>query len=248
MKIFFTPEWPAPAQIRALVTTRQGGCSIAPYASFNLADHVGDNTEDVLKNRAKLRQDLNLKNEPFWLKQTHSTKVICLDKLPFGVVPDADASFTTEPNRVCVVLTADCLPILLCSRDGGLVVAIHAGWQGLAKGIIEATLESLPIEPEKLLAWFGPAIGPEAFIVQDDVRQQFLDYDTKAAAAFRNVSNNSYLANIYLLARQRLEKYGINEIYGGDLCTFSDKERFFSYRRDKGLTGRMASLIWIQRP
>ncbi|MFA6408843.1 MAG: peptidoglycan editing factor PgeF [Gammaproteobacteria bacterium] len=230
------------------MTTRQGGYSTAPYASFNLAEHVEDQAELVAKNRHKLSQDLNLKNEPFWLKQTHSTQVVCLDKLAFGTVSDADASYTTEANRVCVVLTADCLPILLASRDGDLVAAIHAGWQGLANGVIEATLESLPIDPKKLLAWFGPAIGPEAFVVQNDVRQRFLDCDANADAAFRSINKDSYLANIYLLARQRLEKYGITEVYGGDFCTFSDKEHFFSYRRDQGRTGRMASLIWIQRP
>lgn len=246
MQQYIYPNWQIPPNIRACATTRNNGFSQGPYASFNLGDHVGDDTRAVQANRTKLKNDLNLPNEPIWLKQTHSTKVICLDDHATSLPEEADASYTTQPNVICAVLTADCLPLLLAAKDGSVVAAIHAGWQGLAAGIIEATLLKLkPITKlNDLLVWLGPAIGPKAFLVKDDVRQQFLQKDPKAELAIRKHEGNTWLIDMYTIAKQRLNAYDVNNIYGGDFCTYTDQELFFSYRRDQQVTGRMASLIY----
>ncbi len=236
------PDWPAPATVQAVTTTRAGGVSRGLYASFNLAAHVGDDPSAVVANRQHLQQSLNLPAEPAWLEQVHGTEVVSLDApRPFG---HADASVTTRPGRVCAVLTADCLPVLFCNRAGTAVAAAHAGWRGLAAGVLEAAVAALNTAPGDILAWLGPAIGANAFEVGGEVRDAFLSRQAEAAAAFRLLPSGKYLADLYALARLRLAAAGVTAIYGGGWCTHSEAERFFSYRRD-GVTGRMASLIWL---
>ena len=242
---WITPDWPAPAWIRAVCTTRHGGVSSGAYRSMNPADHVGDDALAVATNRARLKTALQLPAEPCWLQQVHGTQVInAADPLAAGAVAVADASFCTQAGCVCVVLTADCLPVLLTDRRGGQVAAVHAGWRGLAAGVIEQTVACLQQPGEALMAWLGPAIGPAVYQVGDEVRETFIRHDALAAAAFQKAPQGGWLADMYRLARQRLAAQGVTAVYGGRACSFSDAERFFSYRRD-GVTGRMASLIWI---
>ncbi len=236
------PDWPAPGNVNALVTTRLGGVSPAPYNSLNLGDHVGDQPENIAANRRLLINTADLPDTPLWLRQTHSTQVI--DSHHWQMDIEADAIISTEINRVCAVMTADCLPVLLCDKQGRQVAAIHAGWRGLCDGIIEEAVAQLGGAPEDLLAWLGPAIGPAKFEIGPEVRDAFIAYSADAAAAFQAGKPGHYLADIYQLARQRLNAKGIRQIYGGDICTVSQPEKFFSYRRD-GVTGRMASLIWL---
>ncbi len=237
-----TAGWPAPARVRTLVTTRDGGVSLAPYASLNLGQHVGDDPAAVAENRARLRACLPA--EPFWLNQVHGIGVqeACADAP--DVPPDADAGFTRQPGVVCAVMTADCLPVLLTDRSGSVVAAAHAGWRGLCNGIIEATIARMAVPANDILAWLGPAIGPDAFEVGPEVRTAFMAHDPTAASAFAAIPDGKYLADIYLLARQRLNACGVTDVHGGDACTVTERERYFSYRRD-GRTGRMASLIWL---
>ncbi|ACO75205.1 Uncharacterized conserved protein [Laribacter hongkongensis HLHK9] len=237
-----TAGWPAPARVRTLITTRDGGVSLAPYASLNLGQHVGDDPAAVAENRARLRACLPA--EPFWLNQVHGIGVqeACADAP--DVPPDADAGFTRQPGVVCAVMTADCLPVLLTDRSGSVVAAAHAGWRGLCNGIIEATIARMAVPASDILAWLGPAIGPDAFEVGPEVRAAFMAHDPTAASAFAAIPDGKYLADIYLLARQRLNACGVTEVHGGDACTVTERERYFSYRRD-GRTGRMASLIWL---
>lgn len=233
------PDWPAPPNIRSIVTTRMGGVSSPPYDSFNLGSHVGDTSEAVAANRATLR--LHCPSEPKWLNQIHGKLVAQADSL---VSPkEADASVAFESGTVCAVLTADCLPVLFCDRLGTRVAAAHAGWRGLATGVLEASVASMQCETENILAWLGPAIGPQAFEVGDEVRDVFLRDLPEAEAAFVPAQPGKWLADIYLLARLRLVRAGVTAVHGGGLCTYSDRERFYSFRRD-GTTGRMASLIW----
>ena len=189
-----------------------------------------------------MAEQLQLPAEPIWLNQVHGIEAVQADTAQRSVT--ADAAYTRQPNTVCTILTADCLPLLICDKNATCVAAIHAGWKGLAAGVIEATLKNIGIPGENLLVWLGPAIGPNVFEVGDEVRKQFIAHDPAAKQAFKINENNRWLADIYLLAKQRLAHYHVNEIYGGDFCTYSDKEFFFSYRRDHQ-TGRMASLIWI---
>ncbi|WP_374351505.1 peptidoglycan editing factor PgeF [Chitinimonas sp.] len=239
---WLVPDWPAPARVRALVTTRQGGCSWPPFHGFNVASHVGDVPDAVAANRAMLRQ--HLPAEPVWLEQVHG--IAAVDAADTQGVPRADAAFTRATDTVCAVMTADCLPVLFARRDGSAVAAAHAGWRGLCDGVLEATLAALG-NPAELLAWLGPAIGPDAFEVGDEVRAAFVTQDPAAASAFRSaVAPGKWWCDIYALARLRLAKAGVKQVYGGGLCTVSDAERFFSYRRDKQ-TGRMVSLIWIEQ-
>lgn len=237
------PDWPAPDHVRSLITTRSGGVSAAPYASLNLGDHVGDNPEHVTQNRAVL--STHLPAEPRWLKQVHGIAVV--DACTTGA--EADASVVFQAGDVCAVLTADCLPVLLCDQSGTVVGAAHAGWRGLLNGVIEATAAAMQVPASSLLAYLGPAIGPQAFEVGDEVRAAFVAADPEAASAFisgdRQAETQKWLANIYWLARLRLKRLGVAGVYGGGLCTYTDAERFFSYRRD-GVTGRMASLIWLE--
>lgn len=243
---FIKPNWPAPDNIFAFTTTRQKGNSLAPYASFNLAMHVGDELFKVEHNRQLLRQQLNLPSEPNWLQQIHGDTVAVFNNLQNESNPIADAAVTQTPNTICTVLTADCLPILLCNKKGTLVSAIHAGWRGLAKDVIENTIQTMETPPSELLAWLGPAIGPLAYEVSEDFVDTFISFDQRARQAFKAKPNtkNKWLANIYLLAKQRLAALGVNSIYGGEYCTFSDETNFYSFRRD-GVTGRMATLIWL---
>ena len=238
---WIVPDWPAPARVRALSTTRAGGVSVAPYDSLNLGTHVGDDPANVAANRAQVRRIVP--SEPAWLNQVHGTAVV--DAASVAGVPDADASVSRTPGAVCVVMTADCLPVLLCDRAGTVVGAAHAGWRGLHGGVIEATVTAMQVAPADVIAWLGPAIGPTAFEVGDEVRAAFVATDAIADAAFKPAGQpGKWLADIYLLARQRLAALGVTAVYGGDCCTVSESRRFFSYRRD-GVTGRMASLVWL---
>lgn len=240
---FIIPNWPAPANVKALQTTRLGGVSGAPYASLDLGAHVNDEPIAVAKNRQLLSP--YLPNEPVWVNQVHGIEVI--DAAQSACLQNADASFTTKPNVVCVTMTADCLPVLLCDKAGTVVVAVHAGWRGLCDGVIEAAVNKLPVEHSEILAWLGPAIGPNAFEVGSEVRAQFIAKDAQAASAFQT-NGNKWLGDIYQLARQRLNRVGVTQIYGGSVnenfCTYTDATRFYSFRRDD-VTGRMASLIWL---
>ena len=254
------PNWPAPANVNALQTNRyaaagdgvKNGFSVAPYDSFNLGSHVKDNPIHVAQNRQLLSQFVP--SAPVWLNQTHSINVV--DAAKTAGAPDADASFSTKKNVVCVIMTADCLPVLLCDKAGTIVIAVHAGWRGLCDDALEASIHeacravtnsAAQIKPSDLMAWFGPAIGPNAFEVGVEVRAQFIAKDAKAKAAFK-ANGDKWLCNIYQIAAQRLNNVGVTQIYGGgqneNWCTFTDKDQFFSYRRD-GVTGRMATLIWL---
>jgi YfiH family protein len=235
------PDWPAPARVKSLMTTRAGGVSQAPWGSLNLGDHVGDDPAHVAANRARLRRQLPA--EPGWLRQVHSARVVELGRKPNR---EADAALTRQPAQVCAVLTADCLPVLLCDRAGSVVAAAHAGWRGLADGVLEATVAAMQLPPGEILAWMGAAIGPQAFEVGDEVRQAFVAQHAEASMAFVPQSMpGKWLADIYQLARIRLNHAGVQAIYGGGRCTFNEADSFYSYRRD-GVTGRMAALIWLE--
>lgn len=237
------PNWNAPKQIQAFTTVRNGGVSQAPFDSFNLGSHVNDNLADVMKNRELLVEKFQLPQMPLFLNQTHSTKVI---RLPYtGTDLEADAVYTNQPNQVCLIMTADCLPALFVSQGGKEIAAAHAGWRGLCDGVLEATVAEFECEPAQISVWLGPAIGPNAFQVGNEVIEQFCAFDPNAEEAFIEDGSTSgkFLGNLYQIAKQRLNKLGIVNIFGGDHCTYTEKEHFFSYRRDKQ-TGRMASLIW----
>lgn len=236
------PDWPAPPTVRAVTTTRAGGVSPMPYDTFNLAAHVGDAPAAVAVNRRRLRDRLGLPAEPCWLHQVHTTRAVRAQR--GGEPLEADAAFADQPGVVCAVLTADCLPILLCDRVGERVAAVHAGWRGLAAGVVESTLDALGPAAGGWLAWLGPAIGPRVFEVGDEVREAFLAGSKDAIGAFAPSATGRWLADLYALARQRLAARGVANVYGGGECTYSDRARFFSYRRD-GVTGRMATLIWL---
>ncbi len=235
-------NWPAPSHVRALTTTRAGGASRGPYESFNLGDHVGDDPEAVRQNRTRLRGALALPAEPIWLKQVHGVHVVDAAAIASGI--EADGAWTDLRGVVCAVLTADCLPIFICDRKGTKVALLHAGWRGLAGGIIESGLRALGASPEELLVWLGPAIGPDSYEVGDDVRLAFVADDPGAAEAFRPAGGGRWLADVYALARRQLRQQGVCAVYGGERCTLRERDRFYSYRRD-GATGRMASLIWL---
>lgn len=241
---WITPEWPAHPRVRAASTTRVGGYSQPPFASLNLSDYVGDDPTAVARNRAWLRTALDLTSDPRWLRQCHGTAVCDLDRYAAAAPPDADASVATKPGCVCAVLTADCLPVLLCNLAGTRVAAVHAGWRGLAAGVIEAAIKHFDDPGEQLLAWLGPAIGPAKFEVGSEVREEFVRRHAESARAFRAGAAGQWFADLYELARIRLRHSGVDRIYGGGSCTYSEADRFFSYRRDT-TSGRMASLIWI---
>jgi polyphenol oxidase len=233
------PDWPTPTNIHAVTTLRTGGVSLGEYGSLNPASHVGDDSALVTCNRRIIRSMLNLPSEPVWLNQTHSN--LAVQAVITSNPLDADASFTQEPGIVCAVMTADCLPLLVCSSDGAKIAAIHAGWRGLLNGIIDNTLSAL--QTTDLLIWLGPAIGPEHFEVGEEVRSLFLSKSMNYTPAFKQHTPGKWLADIYELARINLRTLGIKNIYGGHYCTVTDKKQFYSYRRDK-VTGRMATLIW----
>jgi polyphenol oxidase len=240
---WLTPQWPAPAVVCALSTQRGGGVSAAPYASLNLGAHVGDLPAAVAENRRRLRIAAELPAEPCWLAQVHGIRVADLDAA--GSAAEADGAHTRQPGRVCAILTADCLPVLFAAESGEAVAAAHAGWRGLAGGVIEATVRALALDPRVLLAWLGPAIGPRHFEVGPEVRDELLRGDSGAEAAFAVNARGRLMADLEVLARRRLAHLGIERIYGGGECTRSHPDRYFSHRRD-GRTGRQATLIWIK--
>jgi polyphenol oxidase len=241
MRDWLVPDWPAPKNVKAYVTTRRGGVSVGSYAGLNLADHVGDESSNVAANRALLNNCLP--SEPRWLNQVHGNIAVAAGNVEQSC--EADASYTAKAGVVCAVLTADCLPVLLTDRRGSKVAVAHAGWRGLSRGVIEQTIEGMGVPPPELLVYLGPAIGPRRFEVGEDVRDVFLDDDEDALTAFMPTVEGKWLANLYELAHLRLRRLGVEEVYGGDGCTYNDRDRFYSYRRD-GKTGRMASLIWLE--
>ncbi len=237
------PDWPAPKQVKAISTTRRGGYSQAPFDSLNLGTHVEDDLATVLNNRAKLKQALSLPSEPVWLEQSHSTQVVDADNNASPLT--ADASVSHQSGKVCIVMTADCLPVLLTNNAGTMIAAAHAGWRGLNDGILESTINRMQSPPEDIIAWLGPAIGSEHFEVGGEVREAFMKQHKESVQAFVAGENeDKWFADIYKLARIRLAAMGVSRVYGGGYCTYADKERFFSYRRE-AMTGRMASLIWL---
>ena len=235
------PDWPAPNNVQAVQTTRKGGISSAPYDSLNLGSHVGDAPLCVARNRMLL--NTLLPSEPVWLEQMHGTLVTNADMA--SCLPQADACIARHRAAVCVVLTADCLPVLLCDTQGSVVGAAHAGWKGLAAGVIEATVQAMNVVPQNLLAWLGPAISQDAFEVGAEVRTAFTAVHPQALPAFIPGPNGKWFADIYALARLRLNALGITRIYGGEHCTYRDTEHFYSYRRE-GSTGRMGTFIWLE--
>lgn len=235
-----SPDWPAPAHVKAFQTTRQGGVSTGVYASLNLGDHVKDLPQHVAANRQLL--SAYMPSEPAWLNQVHGTRVI--DAALSSCLESADASFTSRKQVVCVTMTADCLPVLLCDQAGTAVAAVHAGWRSLCDGVIETTVTAMPVQAGQLMAWLGPAIGPDAFEVGAEVRAQFIAKDAQADSAFKP-RGDKWLGDLYAIARQRLNALGVTQIYGGGRCTYSEPETFFSFRRD-GDTGRMGSFIWLE--
>lgn len=254
-----TPEWEAPLDVRAVMTTRVGGVSVAPWESLNLGVHVGDNTVAVFENRMRVRKEANLPSEPVWLEQVHGTSVVVLDagNIPRTTTPEqlmqsprprADAAVTRQAGVVCAIQVADCLPVLFAARDGSVVGAAHAGWRGLASGVLGATVAAMDVPGDQIVAWLGPAIGPESFEVGDDVIAAFAatarsDQRVQTEAAFVRKPNGKWLCDLFALARLRLAAAGVTQVSGGGSCTVTDARRFYSYRRD-GQTGRMAALVW----
>lgn len=246
MKNWITPDWPAPNNIKACVTTRENGVSKPPYHFFNLGFHVGDAIATVATHRQQLRQTLSLQHEPQWLQQVHGNVVVEAN-FTTDHIPKADACFTTRSNLPCAVLTADCLPVLFCSEDGQWVAAAHGGWRGLVGGILSETVKCFTGNPSQLMAWMGPAISVKHFKVGNDVRDAVLQMNASWVDVFQKTNQlNKWYADLYLLARHQLAELGIHQVFGGQYCTYSDVDRFYSYRRD-GVTGRQASLIWIEK-
>lgn len=237
------PEWPAPPRVRAVSTLRRGGVSVAPFDSLNLALHVGDDRNTVLQNRRLLASAVSLPGEPCWLQQVHGTQVV--EARSYHEPPPADAAFTAQTGRICAIMTADCLPVLLCSSDGTCVAAAHAGWRGLSAGVLEATIQAMNVPAAQLLAWLGPAIACNAYEVGDDVRQAFVARDAANNRYFIPNDNRRWQADISGLARSALQQLGVTAIFDDAACAANDAAQFFSYRRD-GRTGRMASMIWLQ--
>lgn len=238
------PNWPAPSNVKSLITTRQGGASAVPFDSMNLALHVGDDVECVMANRAHLAEIAGVpEGKVCWLNQVHGTRVVTASHL--SKESEADACDSVTSGMVCAVMTADCLPVLLCNQAGTRVAAVHAGWRGLADGVIEAAVKRFSTG-DSIIAFLGPAIGPEHFEVGHEVYEQFVARSACMANAFEPIERaQKYMADIYQLARIALAELGVNQVFGGDFCTYSDAARFYSYRRDGAKTGRMASIIWL---
>lgn len=237
---WIVPDWPLPGRVRALVTTRSGGVSIGNYASLNLGDTTQDDPAAVHANKARLQA--LLPQPPRWLGQVHGAQVVCADAIERPVA--ADAAYTTSFEVVCAVKIADCMPILLADAAGSAVAVCHAGWRGLAAGVVENTVRAMPVSPESLYAFLGPAIGPHAFEVGDEVRAAFCAVEASAAEAFRRGKPGKWMADLFWLARQRLARCGVGRVFGGGICTYSNPDRFFSHRFNPH-TGRMAALIWL---
>lgn len=249
MNDWIIPDWPAPVAVKSLFTTRNGGISHSAgeaYATMNIGAHVNDNPTDVAHNRALL--SAHLPAQPQWLKQIHGTEPVRIECVSTAN-PEGDAAYSRHPGVVCAIMVADCLPVFLCDTAGTVVAIAHAGWRGLAGGIIEKTIEAMDAERDKLIAWLGPAIGPKHFEVGSDVYDAFIQHSPATEGAFSAIHRThekKWLADIFLLTRQRLTENGVTAIYGGGICTYSDPQRFYSYRRD-GETGRMAALIWLEQ-
>ena len=237
---WIVPDWPAPARVKSLITTRRGGVSAGRYAGLNIGLRTGDDEAAIRANRAQLRACLP--QEPKWLRQVHGSSVVAIDGLT--EIPEADAGVAHQAGTVGVVIVADCMPVLLCDLASSVVGIAHSGWRGLSSSVIENTVREMGVAPAQLLAYLGPAIGPSAFEVGADVRDAFLATESGADQAFKPCGDRKWLADLFQLAHQRLARCGVRQVYGGGLCTYSDPERFYSYRRDK-TTGRMAALIWL---
>ena len=242
-----SPHWPAPPNVRAAFSLRAGGVSSGAFESLNLGTHVADAPECVAENRRRLLAALSLPEEPAWLDQVHGIDVVDLDRAGAAQRLEGDAAITRSAGRVCAIGVADCMPVLFARRDGAAIGAAHAGWRGLANGVLEATVSAIGREPSELIAWLGPAIGAAHFEVGDEVRRAFVTRDAQAAAAFSRNSRGRWQCDLYSLARLRLERLGLHAITGGGWCTYADPQRFFSFRRD-GRCGRMAALIWMENP
>lgn len=240
---WLTPDWPAPPGVRALSTWRRGGISTGKYESLNLGSHVGDEGTAVAGNRRRLQVAAGLPAEPCWLRQVHGTEVANLDL--DAPLTGQDASFTRKHGRICAILSADCLPILIAAADGSVIGAAHAGWRGLSTGVLAAAVRAIGADPAALIAWIGPCIGPGVYEVGPEVREAVLARMPGAASAFRINAHARFMADLPLIARLQLQDLGLRRIYGGSVCTYADKERYFSHRRD-GQTGRQATLIWLE--
>lgn len=240
---WIVPDWPAPPWVCSVVTTRCGGVSAEPYSSFNLAEHVGDDPFAVAHNRKCLNERFKLPSPPRWLSQVHGIDVVDAALIKPGCI--ADASHSDQAGAVCAVLTADCLPVLLCHRERMHVAAAHAGWRGLAQGVLASAVHAMQVPPGQIMAWLGPAIGPSVFEVGEEVYRAFTEQNPAWREAFKPTLAGRWLADLYQLARWQLHKLGVTAVYGGHWCTYTDAQRFYSYRRD-GVTGRMASLIWMK--
>jgi len=234
------PDWPAPEHVRAYSSTREGGVSQGAWASLNLATHVQDDLKHVAENRRRLSEALAIPNEPYWLEQVHGTEVV---RPELNTTHCADAAFTQQSDTPCVVMTADCLPVLFCDEQGTAVAAAHAGWRGLAAGVLEQTLKCFE-DQSMVMAWMGPAIGPKHFEVGDEVREVFVQQHSQTESAFVESRPGHWMADIFQLAQQRLSAAGVSQIFGGGICTYADADYFYSFRRES-ITGRMASLIWL---
>ena len=238
---WIVPQWPAPAWVHAFITTRAGGVSRGPYASFNVGDLTDDDPQAVRENKRRL--DALLPSAARWLRQVHGAQVAPAESVS-GII-EADASFTQQAAVVCAIKIADCMPVLLCDRAGRSVGIAHAGWRGLSRGVVENTITAMNVDPSSLIAYLGPAIGPDTFEVGADVLDAFCSVDAEASRAFRPLRPGKWLADLFLLGRQRLTRAGVTRIFGGGMCTVSDPAHFFSHRRDR-VTGRMAALIWME--
>lgn len=250
---FLAAQWPAPERVRAFTTLRQGaGTSQPPFDTFNLGSRCGDDPEAVRRNRDALLRAGGLPSAPHWLQQVHGTQVARVDTDAPREEPEADASVTDVPGAVLAILTADCLPVVFADKSGGEVAAAHAGWRGLAAGVLENTIAAMRSDSAQLIAWLGPAAGPDAYEVGEEVRSAFVDADPRPASAFRDTRPGHWHVDLYALARMRLADAGIapGDIHGGSLCTISDPQRFYSHRRstvqEHGRTGRMATLVWME--
>lgn len=241
---FIYPDWPAPDNVKAVMTTRHGGASLPPFDGLNLGEHVDDDPELVQRNRDQLFVDLSLPKQPAWLTQVHGVHVAECSTAQSS--DTADAIVGKAAGDVCAIMTADCLPVLFCNKQGTVIAAAHAGWRGLASGVLEATIKNMGCKPQDILVWMGAAIGPNAFEVGSEVREAFLVQHPEATEAFKSHADDKWLADIYMLARIRFKQAQVpaNNVYGGGLCTYNQPTAFYSYRRESR-TGRMASLIWL---
>ncbi|NNF17081.1 MAG: peptidoglycan editing factor PgeF [Gammaproteobacteria bacterium] len=241
---YLPADWPVPEFVRAGTTLRNGGISRAPFDTLNLGAHVGDNDAHVRHNREVVSERLGLPREPLWLNQIHGNTVVDADASNGNRIPDADAAVTRRRETVLAILTADCLPLVLCDPENSVLAAAHGGWRGLAGGIVTATIKAMQADAKDLYAWLGPAIGPSRFVIGDDVRDAFVSVDATLTACFVPTASDRYLADLYAIARRQLTVAGVARISGGHWCTYSDAQRFFSYRRDQQ-TGRMATVAWM---